>query len=169
MDPSNQQQGMGAPSQDAGTAGQEQNQDREVGGQGGAQGSGMQARAGGGVAQGEQRRKSEQGVLIPPVDVIEDEGGITLVADMPGVSKDNLNLRLEAQSLTIEGALSLNAPQDMMSRYAEVRSQHYERTFALSKELDGEQATAQLAHGVLKVRIPKAQHAVPRKIQVNVA
>ncbi|MES2901538.1 MAG: Hsp20/alpha crystallin family protein [Pseudomonadota bacterium] len=116
-----------------------------------------------------QESASREGILMPPVDVIEDAGGITLVADMPGVSKDNLNLRLEAHSLTIEGALSMALPPDMQSRYAEVRSQRYERTFALSRELDGEQATAQLAHGVLKVRIPKAQHAVPRKIPVNVA
>ncbi len=126
----------------------------------GASGAGMDRR---------QERSAQAGILMPPVDVIEDAGGITLVADMPGVSKDSLTLRLEAHSLTIEGALSMDVPADMESRYAEVRSQHYERTFALSRELDGEQATAQLAHGVLRVRIPKAQHAVARKIPVNVA
>jgi HSP20 family molecular chaperone IbpA len=105
---------------------------------------------------------------MPPVDVVEDAAGITLLADMPGVSKENLNLRLEAHSLTIEGALSIEIPQDMQSRYAEVRHQHYERTFALSRDLDGEQATAELAHGVLRIRIPKTQQAVPRKIPVNV-
>jgi HSP20 family protein len=108
------------------------------------------------------------GVLRPPVDVIEDAQGITLVADMPGVAKENLNLRLESQSLTIEGALSLDGPQDMDSRYAEIRHQHYERTFALSRELDGEKATAELANGVLRIRIPKTAHATPRKIPVNV-
>ena len=144
------------------------------------QGGGMQADPGqiaGSVTQGAsganieraQERSPEAGILMPPVDVIEDAAGITLVADMPGVSKESLNLRLEAHSLTIEGALSMDVPADMESRYAEVRSQRYARTFALSRELDGEQATAQLAHGVLKVRIPKAQHAVARKIPVNVA
>ncbi len=109
------------------------------------------------------------GVLRPPVDVIEDASGITLRADIPGVSKDNLNLRLESQSLTIEGSLSLELPPEMESRYAEVRHQHYERTFALSRELDGEKATAELAHGVLTIRIPKTAEAAPRKIPVNVA
>ncbi|MES2017314.1 MAG: Hsp20/alpha crystallin family protein [Pseudomonadota bacterium] len=107
------------------------------------------------------------GVLRPPVDVIEDASGITLLADMPGVSKDNLNLRLEAQSLTIEGSLQLNLPPDIESRYAEVQHQQYERTFALSRELDGEKATAELANGVLKIRIPKTAEAAPRKIAVN--
>lgn len=129
-----------------------------------AQGQDQQA-----VTRAGRRPGSNVGVLRPPVDVIEDPTGITLVADMPGVSKDNLNLRLEAQSLTVEGSLSLDLPPDMESRYAEVRHQHYERTFALSRELDGEKATAELAHGVLTIRIPKTAEAAPRKIPVNVA
>jgi HSP20 family protein len=118
-------------------------------------------------AERRQAAGTQTGVLRPPVDVIEDAQGITLVADMPGVSKENLNLRLESQSLTIEGALSLDVPQQMDSRYAEIRHQHYERTFALSRDLDGEKATAELAHGVLRIRIPKTAHATPRKIPVN--
>jgi HSP20 family molecular chaperone IbpA len=117
----------------------------------------------------ERRPGPNVGVLRPPVDVIEDAGGIILKADIPGLSKDNLNLRLEAQSLTIEGSLSLDLPPDLESRYAEVRHQHYERTFALSRELDGEKATAELANGVLTIRIPKTAEAAPRKIPVNVA
>ncbi len=114
-----------------------------------------------------QGAQANVGVLRPPVDVIEDATGITLIADLPGVSKDNLHLRLEAQSLTIEAAMTLDLPPDMEPRHAEVRHQHYERTFALSRELNGEQATAELQHGVLRIRIPKSQDAVPRKIPVN--
>lgn len=118
--------------------------------------------AGGNVA-------ARTGFLVPPVDVIEDASGITLMADMPGVSKDKLDLRLETSSLTISGEVSLDVPQGMDSRYAEVRHQQYQRTFALSKELDGEQASAELTHGVLKIRIPKTAHAQPRRVQINVA
>jgi HSP20 family protein len=117
----------------------------------------------------ERRPGVNVGVLRPPVDVIEDAGGIILKADIPGLSKENLNLRLEAQSLTIEGSLSLDLPPELESRYAEVRHQHYERTFALSRDLDGEKATAELANGVLTIRIPKTAEAAPRKIPVNVA
>lgn len=146
--------------------------------QGAVQGTNQQAQAqeGGQVAGSGQRAMTAAGrpdasvgVLRPPVDVIEDATGITLVADMPGVSKDNLNLRLEAQNLTVEGTMALDLPADMESRYAEVRHQHYERTFALSRELDGEKATAELANGVLTIRIPKTAEAAPRKIPVNVA
>lgn len=109
------------------------------------------------------------GTLIPPVDVIEDANGITLLADIPGVSRDKLDLRLETNSLTIKAAVSLDVPQEMASRYAEVEHQQYQRSFALSRELDGEQASAELAHGVLKIRIPKTAHAQSRKVQIKVA
>lgn len=132
-------------------------------------GQSMQAGGQQGVSQDRMQERASAGVLRPPVDVIEDAQGITLLADMPGVSKDMLNLRLDAQNLTIEGAMSLDLPQQLDSRYAEIRHQHYERTFALSRELDGERATAELMHGVLRIRIPKTAQAAPRKIPVNVA
>lgn len=137
-------------------------------GSGAAQGRAVAQQQGGGQQATTSERRTA-GVLRPPVDVIEDAQGITLMADMPGVSKDSLNLRLDAQSLTIEGAMSLQLPPQLDSRYAEIRHQHYERTFALSRELDGDKATAELTHGVLKVRIPKTAQATPRKIPVNVA
>ncbi len=111
---------------------------------------------------------AREAAMLPPVDVIEDASGITLLADLPGVSKDTLNLQLEADSLTIEGDLALSTPQDMTSNHAEVRVPRYRRVFALSRDLDGEQATAEFKHGVLKLRIPKAAHAQPRKIDIRV-
>jgi HSP20 family protein len=109
-----------------------------------------------------------EAALMPPVDVIEDSTGITLLADLPGVSKDKLNLQLEKDSLTIEGEVALELPQDMQSIHAEVTVPRYRRVFNLSKELDGEKASAEFKHGVLKLHIPKAEHAQPRKIQINV-
>jgi len=131
-----------------------------------AQDAGAQSRE---LQQQGQRRATAAGQrpLRPPVDVIEDGGGITLLADMPGVSKDQLQLRLETDSLIIEGELSMSVPGDMESRYAEVQQQYYQRTFSLSKELDAEQATAELKNGVLKVRIPKTQQAQPKKIEIT--
>ena len=107
--------------------------------------------------------------LLPPVDVIEDASGITLLADLPGVPKENLNLQLEADSLTIEGTVGLGTPQGMESGLAEVRLPRYRRVFTLSKELDSEKTTAEFKNGVLRLRIPKAEHVQPRKIEVKVA
>lgn len=110
-----------------------------------------------------------EAALLPPVDVIEDSTGITLLADLPGVSKDKLNLQLETDSLTIDGEVSLNLPQEIESSHAEVKVPRYHRVFTLSRELDGEKAAAEFKNGVLKLRIPKAEHAQPRKIQISVA
>jgi HSP20 family molecular chaperone IbpA len=110
-----------------------------------------------------------EAALLPPVDVIEDSGGITLYADLPGVPKDKLNLQLEAGSLTIEAELAINTPEGMESTHAEVRLPRYRRAFTLSKELDSEKASAELKNGVLKLRIPKAEHVQPRRIDIKVS
>lgn len=107
--------------------------------------------------------------LLPPVDVVEDSGGITLFADLPGVPKEKLNLQLQADSLTIEGEVALDTPEGMESGFAEVRVPRYRRVFTLSKELDSEKASAEFRQGVLKLRIPKAEHVQPRKIEIKVA
>jgi HSP20 family molecular chaperone IbpA len=110
----------------------------------------------------------DETALLPPVDVLEDAGGITLYADLPGVPKENLTLHLERDNLTIEGRVALDMPQEMQSDFAEVASGRFRRVFALSKELDGEQTSAELNNGVLTLRIPKAQHAQPRRIAITV-
>ncbi len=107
--------------------------------------------------------------LMPPVDVIEDSAGITLYADLPGVPKDKLSLHVEADTLTIEGEVALDIPEGMEASHAEVSLPRYRRVFTLSKELDSEKVGAEFAQGVLKLRIPKAEHAQPRRIEVKVA
>jgi HSP20 family protein len=115
----------------------------------------------------ESVRRSEA-ALIPPVDVIEDSTGITLRADLPGVPKDKLNLHVEADTLTIEGEVSIATPEAMEASYAEVGVPRFRRVFTLSKELDPAKVSAELRHGVLNLRIPKAEHAQPRRIEVKV-
>ena len=107
--------------------------------------------------------------LLPPVDVLEDSTGITLYADLPGVPKDKLHLRVEGDQLAIEADLGLPVPEGLTAAHAEVSLSRYRRTFTLSKELDADKVSAELSQGVLRVRIPKADHAQPRKITVQVA
>ena len=121
------------------------------------------------VAQGAPARSDERPALLPPVDVIEDAEGITLLADLPGVAKDQLHLRVERDQLDIEAELQLPAVEGLQPLHAEVTRQFYRRTFTLSKELDAEQVTAEMNQGVLRVRIPKAGHLHPRKIEVRAA
>jgi HSP20 family molecular chaperone IbpA len=110
----------------------------------------------------------QEAALLPPVDVVEDATGITLYADLPGVPRDKLDLRVEGDQLNIEAELALALPQGMTPSHAEVSRARYRRAFTLSKELDADKVSAELSHGVLRVRIPKAEHAQPRKISVQV-
>ena len=112
---------------------------------------------------------SEQPALLPPVDVVEDAGGITLYADLPGVPKDKLSVHVDGDALIIEGEMGLEIPRDLQATHVEVSLPRYRRVFTLSKELDAEKLSAELKHGVLKVRLHKAQHAKPRRIEVNAA
>ena len=106
--------------------------------------------------------------LLPPVDVIEDSGGITLKADLPGVPRDKLTLEVEDDTLTIEGEIAIEPPEGMGPTHVERDCARYRRAFSLSKELDASQVKAELANGVLTLRIPKAAHAQPRRVEVRV-
>ena len=110
----------------------------------------------------------DQAALLPPVDIVEDSTGITLYADLPGVARDQLHLRVDGDQLSIEAQLALNSPSGLQALHAEVELTRYRRSFTLSKELDATKVDAEMQHGVLRVRIPKAAHAQPRKIEVQV-
>ncbi|WP_217125377.1 Hsp20/alpha crystallin family protein [Hydrogenophilus thiooxidans] len=115
-------------------------------------------------------RQAEKVTVTPPrVDIVEDETGITLWADLPGVSKEALEVKIEGETLTIEGSVSLPTPEGLEPLYAEVRTPRFARQFTLSRELDPEGIEAKLQDGVLQLRIPKRQHAQPRRIAVQVA
>jgi len=114
-----------------------------------------------------QRQRYADGALTPPVDVIEDSSGITLYADLPGVSRDKLQLQVEAGTLTIDAESDLVTPENLQSSHTEVGLGRFHRVFTLSQELDTEKVSAELAQGVLKLRIPKAEHARPRRIEIK--
>lgn len=110
----------------------------------------------------------EEAALLPPVDVVEDAGGITLYADLPGVNKETLQIHVEGGTLTLEGPLGLSAPAGMEATHVEVDVPRYWRVFTLSRDLDSAAMPASFQHGVLSLRIPKAAHAQPRKIAIEV-
>ena len=120
------------------------------------------------VAKPSESRRDEA-ALLPPTDVIEDAGGITLYADLAGVPKDKLSLQVEADTLTIEGEVALDLPEGMESSHAEVSLPRYRRVFTLSRELDPGKVSAEFNQGVLKLRIPKAEHAQPRRFEIRVS
>jgi HSP20 family protein len=118
------------------------------------------------VTRGEQAAM-DQPALLPPVDVIEDDSGITLYADLPGVPKDKLSVQADGETLIIDGEMALEMPKDLEATHVEVNLPRYRRVFSLSKELDAGKLSAELKHGVLKLRIQKAERAKPRRIEIT--
>ncbi len=114
-----------------------------------------------------ERKSASANSLVPPVDIVEDEAGITLTADLPGVARDRLDVKVESGHLLIEGNIAVASPGDLSMMYAEVRGGSYRRSFALSNELDPAKVEANLKDGVLVIRIPRTEQARPRRIEVR--
>ena len=106
-------------------------------------------------------------VLRPAVDIFENGDSITLLADLPGVTDNGLSLEVDDKTLTIQGDIALEMPDDIESLYADVRSTHYQRAFTLSSELDTTKINASLKNGLLTVTIPKREEVRPRKIEIS--
>jgi len=113
------------------------------------------------------RTSAPESALRPAVDIFETEDGVTLRADMPGVSRDRLNLRVDGPNLLVEGRIGITRQDQMQALYADVRSSVYRRTFVLSNEFEAEKIDANLKDGVLTVRIPKRAELRPRRIEVR--
>jgi HSP20 family protein len=106
--------------------------------------------------------------LIPAVDIYEDGQRITLWADMPGVSREQLEVRVQDGTLFIEGEVLVATPAELRLQHSELREPRFARAFALSADFDTAKIDASLADGVLKLSIPRRDEASPRRIEVRV-
>ncbi|WP_044874011.1 Hsp20/alpha crystallin family protein [Pseudomonas sp. LFM046] len=113
------------------------------------------------------RGETETQTLLPRIDVFEDDNGIQVFADLPGVPKERLVVNVEGDTLVLEGEIMPEMSKQLEAVYAEVQLSRFRRAFTLSTELDTTQIDAQLRDGVLNLRIPKHPHAQPRKIAVR--
>ncbi|KUZ76391.1 Hsp20/alpha crystallin family protein [Burkholderia ubonensis] len=117
------------------------------------------------------RRDTEQATrritLTPAVDIYEDSHGVTLWADLPGVTKDKLDVKVHDSSLSIEAEAVVPTPANLRLQHAEVREPHFARTFTLSPDFDTSKIEASLQDGVLKLTIPRRDEARPRRIEVK--
>lgn len=118
--------------------------------------------------QQEQQQQQPQPHVVPPVDVFENETSITLLADLPGVPRENLQVRVDGETLVLEATATPSGPENLELVYGEAQVAAYRRQFTLSRELDASRIEAQLRDGVLRLTIPKAEEARPRRIQVAV-
>ncbi len=114
----------------------------------------------------ETTRDSER-YITPAVDIIETATGLILIADLPGATKETLNVTVE------QGILTINAPTSYRAQgqpiYSEFELAHYYRQFTIPESLNHEKAKAELVNGLLTLRVPVAEAAKPRKIDIKAA
>lgn len=110
--------------------------------------------------------RSQERYVTPPVDIYENGDGLVVKADLPGVAKENLDVRVENNLLTIRGKPVHVAPGDPV--YREYELVNFFRQFELNERVDQSKISADLKHGVLTLKLPKAEETKPRKIDVRV-
>ena len=116
--------------------------------------------------QGSERTR-ELPVYVPRVDIIETEDALEVLADMPGVTRDSVEVTLEQRVLSIRGRADTSVPKDLAPLYLEYEPGDYERSFALSDAVDPSGIEARVRGGVLRLRLPKAGPAERRRIEVR--
>lgn len=120
------------------------------------------------VARVNEEKAQKGPTVTPAVDISEDAHGITLWADLPGVSRDRLNVHVQDRTLFIEGEAVVDTPQGLRLHHAEIREPRFERAFSLSTDFDTSKIEANLNDGVLKLVIPRREEAKPRRVEVSV-
>lgn len=105
-------------------------------------------------------------VIVPPADIYETENEYVIKADMPGVSRENLEITLEKDNLEISGKVRESGSQDTL-RYAEYRLHNYNRSFVVGDGIKRDGISASLENGVLTLTLPKSEHVKPRKIEIK--
>ncbi len=118
---------------------------------------------------GAKRPVAASPAIVPAVDIFEDAQGITLYADLPGVPREKLDVRVHDGHLFIEGEAVLPAPANLRVQHTEVRHPRFARAFAVSPDFDTSRIEANLKSGVLKLTVPRRDEARPRRVEVTVA
>jgi HSP20 family protein len=124
------------------------------------------------VQQKRELEKKEEGtiparIFLPAADIYESEDALTVVLEMPGVDKGNVDVRIEDGVLNVEGRLDFSKYQNLMPVYTEYNIGHYARSFRLSSKIASTKIGAEMNDGVLLLVLPKVEEAKPRTIQVK--
>ena len=104
--------------------------------------------------------------IAPPVDIFENEDSLIVVADLPGVDKDGVDIRIDDYILTIKGNAKYTQQANVLRQ--EFTLQNYYRQFQLSDEVDQSKISAESKNGVLTITLPKAEKSKPKQIKVKV-
>ena len=105
--------------------------------------------------------------FVPTADIFETEPALTLVLEMPGVDKNNVDIGIEDNILTVHGRLDFAKYEGLQPVYTEYNVGHYRRSFSLSNKIDQGKISAEMTNGVLTLVLPKAEEAKPRRISIG--
>jgi HSP20 family molecular chaperone IbpA len=105
--------------------------------------------------------------FLPPTDIFESGDVLTIVMEMPGVDRKDVEVKVEDDILNVEGRLDFSKYEGMQPVYTEYNIGHYRRSFSLSSKVDQDRISAQMQDGVLTLLLPKAEEAKPRRISVG--
>jgi HSP20 family molecular chaperone IbpA len=105
--------------------------------------------------------------FLPMTDIYETQDALSVVVEMPGIEKSNVNIRVEDDVLNVEGRLDLGKYQGLIPLYTEYNVGHYSRSFRLSSKIDQSKIVAEMKDGVLSLTLPKIEDAKPRAIRVK--
>jgi HSP20 family molecular chaperone IbpA len=105
-------------------------------------------------------------IFVPAADIYETENALSVIVEMPGVEKSNVDVRVEDGVLSVEGRLDLTKYQNLQPLYTEYNIGHYARSFRLSTKIDQNKIAAEMKDGVLSLTLPKVEEAKPRTIQI---
>jgi HSP20 family protein len=106
-------------------------------------------------------------IFVAAADIYEAENDLTVVLEMPGVEKNNVEVRVEDGVLNVEGRLDLAKYQGLQPLYTEYNIGHYARSFRLSSKIDQKKIAAEMKDGVLSLKLPKIEEAKARTIQIR--
>ena len=105
--------------------------------------------------------------FLPITDIFESDRALTVILEMPGVDKENVDVSVENDILTIEGRIDYSKYEGLQPVYTEYNIGHYVRTFQISSKIEQGEISAELKDGVMTLVLPKAEKAKPRKIKVS--
>jgi HSP20 family molecular chaperone IbpA len=114
-------------------------------------------------------RTRDRKIFVPRTDIYETDDDILLVADMPGVDENSVDVTLEKNVLTIKGYVEWTEPENYELAYAEYDEGDFERSFTLSNQINFEKIEATVKDGVLRLRLPKAGVVKTKRIAVKSA
>ena len=105
--------------------------------------------------------------FLPTADIFETEDALTVILEMPGVDKDNIDISVENGLLTVEGRINFGKYEGLQPVYSEYNIGPFRRSFRISSRIDQDKIRAEMRDGVITLTLPKAEQAKPRKIEVK--